>query len=186
MQSKLNLCLLNTLKNSIENDKDPIHNLLLNFKEIKETTKNMNGDIFKFLYFNKRRVHVILYNEDEIYRIDENQTINYSELFYLSLLLEDIPETINYTFSINYIKAVNENRENIKTKKLKGFLLSKILLLLINNFKGEDEYDEDENEEEINKIEKENIEYIEKNKDIFETEFNLKYNYSDIMSKKID
>ena len=183
---KLNLCLLNTLKNFLENDEDPIYNLLAKFQEIKEITTNMNGDIFKFLYFNKKRVHEILYNEDEIIRIDENKTITYSELFYLSLLLEDIPETINYTFSINYIKAVNEIREKIKIKKLKGILLSKILLLLINNFKGEDEYDENENEEEINYIEKENIEYIEKNIDIFETEFNLKYNYSDIMSKKID
>jgi hypothetical protein len=131
-------------------------------------------------------VHEILYNEDKNYSIDENKTISYSELFYLSLLLEDIPETINYTFSINYIKAVNEIRKDIKIKKLKRILLSKILLLLINNFKGEDEYDEDEYGEVINMIEKENIEYIEKNIDIFETEFNLQYNYSDIISKKID
>ena len=182
--SKLDLCLLASLKNSVENDNDPIHNLLSNWKEIKEITKNMNGDIFKFFYFNKKRVHEILYNEDKNYSIDENKTISYSELFYLSLLLEDIPETINYTFSINYIKAVNEIRKDIKIKKLKRILLSKILLLLINNFKGEDEYDEDEYGEEINMIEKENIEYIEKNIDIFETEFNLQYNYSDIISKK--
>ena len=184
--TKLDLCLLTSLKNSVENDNDPIHNLLSNWKEIKEITKNMNGDIFKFFYFNKKRVHEILYNEDKNYSIDENKTISYSELFYLSLLLEDIPETINYTFSINYIKAVNEIRKDIKIKKLKRILLSKILLLLINNFKGEDEYDEDEYGEEINMIEKENIEYIEKNIDIFETEFNLQYNYSDIISKKID
>jgi hypothetical protein len=184
--TKLDLCLLASLKNSVENDNDPIHNLLSNWKEIKEITKNMNGDIFKFFYFNKKRVHEILYNEDKNYSIDENKTISYSELFYLSLLLEDIPETINYTFSINYIKAVNEIRKDIKIKKLKRILLSKILLLLINNFKGEDEYDEDEYGEEINMIEKENIEYIEKNIDIFETEFNLQYNYSDIISKKID
>jgi hypothetical protein len=184
--TKLDLCLLGSLKNSVENDNDPIHNLLSNWKEIKEITKNMNGDIFKFFYFNKKRVHEILYNEDKNYSIDENKTISYSELFYLSLLLEDIPETINYTFSINYIKAVNEIRKDIKIKKLKRILLSKILLLLINNFKGEDEYDEDEYGEEINMIEKENIEYIEKNIDIFETEFNLQYNYSDIISKKID
>jgi hypothetical protein len=184
--TKLDLCLLTSLKNSVENDNDPIHNLLSNWKEIKEITKNMNGDIFKFFYFNKKKVHDILYNEDKNYSIDENKTISYSELFYLSLLLEDIPETINYTFSINYIKAVNEIRKDIKIKKLKRILLSKILLLLINNFKGEDEYDEDEYGEVINMIEKENIEYIEKNIDIFETEFNLQYNYSDIISKKID
>ena len=134
-----------TLHNPFDNNKDPIHNLLSNFDEIKEICQNLIiNNNFKFLYFNKRKVHDILYEEEKIYPINYNDKIIFSELFYLSLLILDEEETINYTFSIEYIKSVNNIiKENKEIKELKKILISKIILILIYNFKGEDQYDED-------------------------------------------
>ena len=187
MNNKIKICYKCTLYNPFDNNKDPIHNLLSNFDEIKEICQNLNiNNNFKFLYFNKRKVHDILYEEEAIYPINYNDKIIFSELFYLSLLILDEEETINYTFSIEYIKSVNNIiKENKEIKELKKILISKIILILIYNFKGEDQYDEDIYGKEIKKLLKENKEIIKKNIRVFK-DLNLKYNENDIYSKKLD
>ena len=187
MSNKIEICLNFTLRNPFDDNKDPIHNLLSNFDEIKKISQNLNKDIrFKFIYFNKKKVHKILYEEEELYIINYNDKITFSELFYLSLLILDEEETINYTFSIEYIKSVNNIiKENREIKELKKILISKIVLILIHNFKGEDEYDEDIYGKEIEELENENKELINNNMRVFE-DLNLKYNENDIYSKKLD
>ncbi len=185
MNYKIVICGNFTLKNPFDDNKDPIHNLLSNFDEIKKITQNLSDDNrFKFIYFNKKKVHNILYEEEEVYSINDNDKINFSELFYLSLLILDDEETINYTFSIKYIKSVNIIKENEEIKELKKILISKIILILIYNFKGEDQYNEDINEE-IEELLNENKELIKNNMRIFK-DLNLKYNENDIYSKKLD
>ena len=158
------LCFKSTLRNSIENDNDPIYNLLVNFNDVKEISNNLKGDendFFLFLYFNKKKFHQILYDQNELYSIDEKINKNYSTLFYIALLLVDVPETINYTFSFDFIKLINENFKGIKSRnKIKGIMIAKIILILIHNFKGEDEYDDSKYGERIAQIKEENEMYI--------------------------
>ena len=62
MSNKIEICVNFTLRNPFDDNKDPIHNLLSNFDEIKKISQNLNKDIrFKFIYFNKKKVHNILY-----------------------------------------------------------------------------------------------------------------------------
>lgn len=180
-KTKKELCFNFSLTYPHENNNDPIHNLLSNFEEIKDISQNEpNEHFFQFLYFNKKKVHDIFYDENEVFPIDENNKIIYSELFYLSLLLLDIPDTLNYSFSIDFIRTINHKITEIKEiYKIKRILTSKIVLILIENFKGEDIYNEEENGKEIESIEKEKEEYIENNKNIFPKEL-------EIISKKID
>ena len=175
------LCFNFSLTYPHENNNDPIHNLLSKFDEIKNISQNEpNEHFFQFLYFNKKKVHNIFYDEDEIFPIDENNTIIYSELFYLSLLLLDIEETINYSFSIDFIRSINNKITEIKESyKIKKILMSKIVLILIQNFKGENDYNEEEHGNEIESIEKEKEEYIKNNINIFPKKL-------DIISIKID
>ena len=187
MSNKVEICNKYTLNNPFDNDKDPIHNLLSNYDEIKKIYQNLNNnnDFFKFLYFNKEKVHKILYEEEEIYPINYNDKITFSELFYLSLLILD-KENVNYSFSIEYIKSVNNIiKENKEITRLKKILFSKIILILIHNFKGEDEYDENIYGKEIEELVNENMEIIKNNIKAFE-DLNLKYNENDIYSKKLD
>jgi hypothetical protein len=192
--SKLSLWLKNSLQQSIENDKDPINKLLSNFKEIEEIKELAQDEdiniIFQLLYLNIKNVHKILDDEQQFYSIDENKEFNYSELFHLSLLIEDEPETVNYKFPIIFIRRVNEYKEDYNEgkniNKIKKILISKIILVLINNFQGEEEYNEKENGEEINRIKEENENYIEDNVFLFRQELKLDYNKDDIISKKLD
>jgi hypothetical protein len=186
--TKNELCWKCSLEYPFENIHDPIHNLLSSSNEIEEIFQKHNyKKKFLFLYFNKNKFHNILYDEDEIYFVDENIKINYSELFYLSLLLVDISETINYRFSLDFIILVNNIiKENEEIKEIKRILISKIILVLIENFKGEEEYNEKENGEQIKKIEAENEKYIKDYVFIFKQKLNLDYDYNDVISKKID
>ena len=192
--SKLSLWLKNSLQQSIENDKDPINKLLSNFKEIEEVKELAQDEdiniIFQLLYLNIKNVHKILDDEQQFYSIDENKEFNYSELFHLSLLIEDKPEFVNYKFPIIFIRRVNEYKEDYNEgkniNKIKKILISKIILVLINNFQGEEEYNEKENGEEINRIKEENENYIEDNVFLFRQELKLDYNKDDIISKKLD
>ena len=81
-----------------------------NYKELKSILKVNDSEIIKFLYFNKDYVHQILYEEEKIISInkDENKK-SISYIFYLSLLIMDNNDFINYSFKIDYIRYINVN-----------------------------------------------------------------------------
>ena len=188
MKSKKELCYTYTLKDPFENKNDPFQKLISNYEDIMEITKaNIDkNNIKQFLYFNKNKIHNILFDADQMYIINENESINYSELFYLSLLITDNPEIINYTYSIKYIKLINNTYiKNDNIKKYQKIMVSKILLTLIMNFKDSYESNEDTYLNEIKQIEDENINIIKKNLNIF-NKINLYYSYNDFRVKKID
>ena len=134
------------------NDKNPISELINNFKDIKSIINGNTPNIFKFIYFNKNQIHTILYDSEKTINLDsiiiENNLSNY---FYLSLLIRDNDSLVNYKYSINFIKninnqLINENNNNI----YKTILISKLIIELINNrqFEENDEENEEENDEE--------------------------------------
>ena len=73
---------------------DPIFNLFIKFEELQIL---INEDYMtKIFYFNRKKVHEILYDEEEIITINSNEkkkSLDY--LFYLVLLINDKKFVIN-------------------------------------------------------------------------------------------
>ena len=155
MKFKKSLSYSSTLNDSTEiSNNYPIYNLLSKYSEIEEVIE-INSKIIQ----NK-----------------------YSEYFYLALLIEDNPDVLNYKYTLEFIKEINDQIKEVKNSNLKRLMMSKIILVLIKNFRQTDEYDEN-NENEIEELLKFNKERIESNANIIK-ELNL--NYEEIENKKID
>ena len=177
-----------SIKNPVENNNDPLFKMINTFKMIIEINNSYEEDNEKCFYFNKDKIHRLLYELEEVIKINKvpNKFLvnnNISELFYLELLILDNQDSINYVYSIEIIKSINNLIKNTNSK-LKKMLLSKIALTLIFNFKGSEEYDE-ESEDELNEIEKENIDNIKNNLEILK-ELNCNYGLNDVKDAKID
>ena len=179
-----------TLINPIEDSNEPVFNIVNSCEMITEINNNYKKQNKKYLYFNKDKIHNLLYLEEENIIInDDKNTLflnnNISELFYLDLLILDNAEQVNYTYSIDIIKVVN-NFEKNSNFKLKNIIISKIVLILIFNFKGLEEYNEDkEISDELDRIENENIDNIKNNLEILK-ELNCNYGLNDLKDTKID
>ena len=132
------------------------------FQKIIDICKN---DTLKFLYFNKINID----NSDEIIYI--NFDLNkLSDYFYLSLLVTYNRDKINFKYSINtinnlYNQDINEQEIN-DSNLFKKIIKLKIVLDLIINYKGYEDYDDIKLSsiiENINNIIKENINIFDNN-----------------------
>ena len=154
------------------------------FDEIKQKLES-ETDIIKYIYSNKNWFHNMLYEREEIVKIEfgeQKTNLNYN--FYLNLLIKDNPEIVNYTYSLDFIKAINKEREKT-SQKYKLIIFSKIIIDLIDNYKETNEYNENEDNVDLMKIEKENRQIMNKNNDVFKA-IELNLNEDDILKKKID
>ena len=181
--SKSYLCYKLTLINPVENKDDPMFKIVNSYEMVKEININYKEDNKKFLYFNKDKVHKLLYDEEEVIKINNLPNNNLSELFYLDLLILENLDSINYSYSIEIIRDVNNLNKNTNFK-LKKIIISKIILALIFNFKGSDEYNEKFSDE-LNEIENENIDNIKNNLEILK-EHDCNYDLNDMKNAKID
>ena len=154
-KTKLELCYFATFNHPIEK-KDPIYSLISTFIEIQKISSIYHSDTsknIKFFYFNKNKIHSILYDQEEIIKINNlNGNNRLEEYFYLSLLINDDLTLINYSYSLNYINNIISYQKGVKNL-LKNIIISKIIIDLVNNYKLSDFYDDD-NIEERDKIEK--------------------------------
>ena len=186
---------------------DPILNLLKDIEEIKNCLKSNPQDILYFLYFNMDNIERILYNVDKIIYFDfDNENNNFflkinqekieiekkNEivfLFYMSLLIKYNINIVNFSYSIGFINKINSINKNIDINtKYKKILISKIILELINFYKSNQLFEEKNSEEEkknLNEIEKENIEVIQKDINYF-GDIGLKINQKELKLKGID
>ena len=158
--------------------------LIICFDEIKKKLKS-ETDIIKFIYLYREWFHKILYDREEIAKIglgEQKKNLYYN--FYLNLLIKENPEIINYTYSLDFIKTINIERKNT-LQKYKSIMFSKIIVDLIDNYRGTDEYNENEESFELEEIEKENTQIIKNNIEVFK-EIDLNLNKDDILKKKID
>ena len=112
---------------------DPILSLLKNL-EIIETVLSLKN-LTKLLYFNRIRVHEILYENQKFIVINSSQNFDY--LFYLTLLIKSQSNIINYIYSLNYINKIFElvGKEKSDKNNLKKLIISKMICDLINNYK---------------------------------------------------
>jgi len=178
LYNNLDFIKLSELKN-----KKNITELFINLKSVKNYYKLNNANIVKLLYLNRNSINNMLYNNDRLIALDEKEMEeNISYFLYLSLLMRENQNTINYSYTIEYIKNLNKNQKN-NNNIYKKLLISKVILDLIKNYKAIDEYNRNSIEGE--KIEKENIEIIKKNLSWLE-KLNLNFDEKYIKSKNID
>ena len=164
---------------------DPINKLFFNFNEVDKILQIKEPKTIKFIYFNKLTIHKILYNEEEIINIvinNKESLYNLNIYFYLLLLLLDNKDIINYSFSIEFIRNINDYiiipNINEICKKL---ISAKIIIELINYYEKEIK----ENEE-LNKIKKYNMDIITNNISVFKDDMDLEWKQEEFLSKNIE
>jgi hypothetical protein len=167
---------------------DPITQLISIFPEIKllnENTSIKDQDIIKILYFNSYKIEKILYENDELIEIKPNNIlINLSYYFYLDLLIKHNENIENYIYTIDLIKAIDEQQKNIDQKEIfKKLLISKIIIELIDNYKGCMNYNEDKDDKILQMIEEDNKIIIKDNIHAF-TDLNINWTSDSFINKK--
>ena len=185
---KISLSFSATLNDSIElENNSPIYNLLSEYSEIEDIYKINKPDKMKYLYFNRNIIKEILYDKDKVIEINSNLIQNkLSDYFYLALLIEYSKNITNFAYSYSFIKEVNENiKSNNNNDMLREVVISKIILELINHYRGTNEYYDKDNiiKNEINDLETINRKRIE---NIVKKIKDLKLNAKDIINNKIE
>ena len=103
-----NISLYQPEKNDEKDNKNPIYKLFSNLKEIASILNINDFNYIKVLYFNRLKVHKLLYEKEEIIRIENENAENYFFYVYLSLLIEENPSVVNYDYSLNLINNLNK------------------------------------------------------------------------------
>ena len=164
-------------------NKEDIEKLLTDYEKLNIFFKKDKLKVIKFLYFNREIIHNILYeNENTIELKPDEDIINLSFYFYLSLLIRD-KDIVNYTYSFEFIKNIN-NQQNNNNNIYNKLILSKIILELIDNYEQTDK-DDNNNDLEMEKIKNYNNETINNNIKII-NELDLNWSNEKIKSMNID
>ena len=184
---KISLSYSATLNDTTELiNNNPIYNLLSDYSEIENIMKIDIPEKMKFFYFNRNKINEILYEEDKVFEINSNLMQNkLSEYFYFILLIENNKNIINFAYSYNFIKEVNDKNKISNNDILREVIMSKFILELINNFRGTNEFYDNDNQikNEINDLETFNKKRIENNELKIK---GLELNAKDIINKKIE
>ena len=132
--------------------------IISKYSEIDYLSKIENFKKYEYFYLNKINIHKILYETENIVSIHSNtEEDNFTKLFYLALLIKEHEIYTNYIYPVEYIKNVNNFRKKIeKENALKNFILSMIIMELINNYNNSDEYYDESYEGELHEIYEEN------------------------------
>ena len=149
--------LLDFIFNTFISEKQKIP-IIKNYSEINNILKSKNTRKYEYLFHNKKTIHKILYDNERIIKIlpnnkDENNL--FSNLFYLILLIKDQPGITNYIYSFDYIINVNNYRKN-SNNILTCFILTMIIIELIDNFRNSEDFYEEIYEDELKAIYEEN------------------------------
>ena len=128
--------ILEDINNKDEKEKkkiiDPVQESIENYANIKSILENKGINIFEYLYLNKERIHIILYNEDENITINSEMMKKFSDYYYLYFLIR-AEELLNYKYEYRLLSELKE-KVNIEKSPIKKIIFSKILLCLIKNF----------------------------------------------------
>ena len=141
------------------------------YSELTEIIKCKKKELIYFLYSNRSVIANILYEEDKVINIDYNEKYsNFFNYFYLCLLIKEDISIVNYEYSFDFIKDINNYQNRIDEKfTLKKLIISKLIFDLIDNFKNIENsqiidynYDLKTIEEENSNILKNNIDLLKK------------------------
>ena len=158
--------------------------LSISYVAIKQKLES-EEDIIIFVYFIRNWFHKVLYDREEFVKIvfdEQKKNLYYN--FYLNLLIKEECYLVHYTYSLDFIKGINIERKKT-SQKFRLIMFSKIILDLIDNYRGMEEYNENEDSFELEEIEKENRQIIIRNIEVFK-EIDLNWNENDILKRKID
>ena len=184
LSQKLSLCYYTTLyQPSEKNNNDPIYKLLKD-SDLDSIMKISDEEITKFIYFNREQIHKELYDSNRIIHFlykKKNETLSF--YFYLSLLIQDNPGVLNYTYDPDYIKKINKQTDN--SNILSKLFFSKIIIELANDYKETYNYFGNEKEKEFDLLIQKNSIIIDFNIDKLK-ELNIEMTKDDFISKKID
>ena len=117
---------------------NPIFKLFSNFSEIQNTAKKKVKKIMKYFYFNRNKIIKILYEQDQVINIDFDmlQKDDLSEYFYLTILIEENKNMVDFIYSFEFIEKIdNEIKEN-NDDILRNLIKSKIIFELLKYFNG--------------------------------------------------
>ena len=169
-------------KKLLDNAPKPLNKVIQSYDEIKDIYEKNKEKILKILYLDKNNIQDILYNSDKIINF-EDLIIKpeLSKLFDLSLLLDN-SNLVNFKYSFDFIKKADVYSK--EKKPIAQIILSKIIIFLIDNFKGLEDYYQYQNE--LKKIKNKYIDTINKNLRIFNDTFKFEYNIKSFLNKKID
>ena len=175
------ICSIREFKSLIDSLVKPNKAIISNYDDIKHFCKENEGKILKIFYFYRNNIEDILYESNTVIDIkDLYNEIEFSELFYLSLLLYN-SNLVNFYFSFDFINNFDSKKEE---NFIKQIILSKIIIILIDYSKGLDYYYKKKNE--LENIESSNRDIIKRKLEIFNKEFNLKYDIKSFLNTKID
>ena len=128
--------ILEDINNKDEKEKikiiDPVQESIENYANIKSILESKGINIFEYLYLNKERIHIILYNEDENITINSEMMKKFSDYYYLYFLIR-AEELLNYKYEYGFLSELKE-KVNIQKSPIKKIIFSKILLCLIKNY----------------------------------------------------
>ena len=158
------------MKNKNNEEKEE---LLCDFEKIREKYRK-DLTIFKIWY--SIEISKILYKVDKIINIDKN-IIDISVNFYLVLLIQNDINVVDFTINSEYIQNLYYQIELYNDHKYYNFVLSEIILALIDVFINDDNFNDD--------YEKTNIEDI-KDKVNSNLENNNILHNKDIQDKSIE
>lgn len=184
LSQKLSLCYYTTLYQPSENNNnDPIYKLLKD-SDIDSIMKISDKEITKFIYFNREKIHKELFDSNRIIHFlykKNRETLSF--YFYLSLLIQDNPGVLNYTYDPDYIKKINKQTDN--SNVFNKLFFSKIIIELAKDYKETYNYFGNEKENEFDLLIKKNSIIIDFNIDKFK-ELNIEITKDDFISKRID
>ena len=161
---------------------NPFLDLIGNYKNVKELLESEGINIFEFFYLNKYKIHKILYDDDNSIFLESNLMKNFSDYYYLYLLIKAQPEIINYKYDYELIKATYDMLNSTESI-IKKIIYAKMLLCFISNY---EEGLEETNrfEEEIKTIKDHCIKCITNNKYILE-KYKIDLNLDNIENNNI-
>ena len=151
------------------NNEQPYENiidisLISNFSQLIEIFNTIENKT-KFFYMDNKTIYEIMYQEEQAIPI-ESKKYEYSFIYYLSLLIIENKEMVNFTFGLDFIKEI-DNENNNQENELKKLFISRIILDLIYSYEGI------EKNEELKKIKEKNKLYVRDNIKVF-NKYNLK------------
>jgi len=127
----INFSLDSTLKNSFElkeSEKDPFIQLI---KEYSEIEKICEAKKMGFLYIHRKKVQNLLYDLDKIININSNDNFNFSDIFYLILLINEDNNFATYEYSFDFINKLESIFQEDNSKN--ALIKSKIIYDLTKN-----------------------------------------------------
>ena len=196
MNTKLKLYHFLCQMNQICNENDPMSHLINSLEDIKEIYENYPNESKQLFYFMKNDIHEIFYDNDYVFHFESNdlqrvlpensEKIKISELFYLSLLLSDQPEIINYSINIDYILKINNKLFNTPIDNgVQNIIISKIIIYLINYCLEQNEEDS-EIIQKLESMKQEHIDLIQTIMEKIKIFRRLNYTIDDVLNKNID